>query len=193
MRIGILGPTLCLVALCAVAASCAPASSPSNGPGGAVAGSGVAASIGTSATQTIRGVTVAVETTLTQASETPYSLSNVLVRAKPGYWLFSVSGMATNSTDESVTVSNAPVTVLDSSGTVLPGFGGMRVVLPASGPMDQSILVGHRYVPVPSVGPSGRVYYIASYQLPIGSSGPVTVRWALGGDRTYTFRLQTPP
>jgi hypothetical protein len=58
--------------------------------------------------------------------------------------------------------------------------------------MVPSRLVGHHYVEPRGMKPSGKTYYIVSYQRPSASRGPVTVVWTLGGGRTYTFTLQSP-
>lgn len=145
------------------------------------------------ATQTIRGVSVAVESTITQASETPYSLSAFLVSAKPGYRLASVMGTATNSTNATVAVPGAyPETILDSNGAVLQGWGSMRVVLDASGRWVMSRLVGHKVLAAEGMGPGGKTFCIVSYMRPVSSRGPVTAVWKLGGGRTYRFTLRSP-
>ena len=144
------------------------------------------------ATQTIRGVTVAVETTTTQASETSYGVSNVLITPKAGYRLASVIGIATNSTDATVSVPDVPARVRDTDGAELQRWGAMRLIISASGGMVPSRLVGHHDVAPQGMEPGGKTYYIVSYQRPSASRGPVTVVWTLGGGRTYTFTLQSP-
>jgi len=171
-----------LTLVCAASSACARPATPSAAP--------VAPDY--RGTQTVRHVSVTAETTTTQASQTPYSSSGRLFTAKPGYRLASVICTAVNSTDATVAVPNAPVTVRDTDGTALQGLGGMRIIWSASGEMVQSRLIGHRYVGPDGMALGGTAYYIVSYQRPSASRGPVTVVCTLGGGRTYTFTLASP-
>jgi hypothetical protein len=127
------------------------------------------------ATQTIRGVSVSVEATANVT--TPYNGEAGIRLApdpRPGYRLASIVVTATNSTTDKVTVPSAPLSVSDATGTAARRLHALPMIPPGG------------------LVPGGTVAWAAIYEYPSKAGSPLTVVWVLGGDRTYTFRLQGP-
>ena len=157
-----------------------------------VSGCSHAATLPSRATQSIRGVSVTVETTTTGAAMSMWEYGLRPVQRDDGQRLAYVYGTASNSTDASVAVSEIPAVVIDTGGAKLQRWDSYRVVLTASGRPVLARLVVHWYRDADAVGPSGKVLYLAGFKRPKSEKGPITVVWTLGGGRRFVFKLRSP-